>query len=74
VVWAVSTKTWNGEERPAILSAFAADNIDQPLYSSEEDSKRDRPSLATRFVIPVVARGRVYFGTRDEVEVYGLRK
>ena len=28
--------------------------------------------MATRFVIPVVADGRVYFGTRSEVEVYGL--
>ena len=74
VVWTVSTKTWNGAERPAILSAFAAENIEQLLYSSEQDSRRDRPSLATRFVVPVVANGRVYFGTRDEVEVYGLLK
>jgi hypothetical protein len=25
-------------------------------------------------VIPVVAKGRVYFGARGEVEVYGLLK
>jgi hypothetical protein len=30
--------------------------------------------LATRFVIPVVINGKVYFGTRSEVEVYGLLK
>jgi hypothetical protein len=31
-------------------------------------------SLATRFVVPVVVNGRVYFGTCNEVEVYGLLK
>ena len=29
---------------------------------------------ATRFVIPLVVNGRVYFGTRSEIEVYGLLK
>jgi hypothetical protein len=28
--------------------------------------------MATRFVIPVVVNGRVYFSARGEVEVYGL--
>ena len=32
----------------------------------------DRAAMATRFVIPVVVNGRVYFGARGEVEVYGL--
>jgi len=30
--------------------------------------------LATRFVIPIVVNGRVYFGARGEVEMYGLIK
>jgi hypothetical protein len=74
VVWAVATRTWNGPDRPAVLFAFAANDIAQPIYSSEQNSHRDRAALATRFVIPVVANGRVYFGTRSEVEVYGLLK
>jgi len=74
VVWAVATKTWNGAERPAVLYAFDANKIDQPIYTSEENSKRDRAALATRFVVPVVGNGGVYFGARGEVEVYGLLK
>jgi len=74
IVWAIATRTWNGKERPAILYAYDATNIANPIYSSEENATRDRASLATRFVIPVVVNGRVYFGTRDEVEVYGLLK
>jgi len=74
IVWCIATRTWNGRDRPAVLYAFDATNIAKPIYSSEDNVARDRPSLATRFVIPLVVNGRVYFGTRDEVEVYGLLK
>jgi hypothetical protein len=74
VVWAVATKTWNGADRPAIVYAFDANNINQPIYTSEQNGKRDRAALATRFVIPVVANGRVYIAARGEVDVYGLLK
>jgi len=54
--------------------AFDATRLGQPLYTSEQNSQRDRAALATRFVIPVVVNGRVYFAARGEVEVYGLLK
>jgi hypothetical protein len=72
IVWAIATKTWNGPDQPAVLYAFDATKINQPIYSSEQNSKRDRAAMATRFVIPVVVNGRVYFSARGEVEVYGL--
>ena len=74
IVWAVATKTWNGPDQPAVLYAFDANSIDQPIYTSEQNSRRDRAAMATRFVIPVVVNGRVYFGARGEVELYGLLK
>jgi hypothetical protein len=74
LVWAVSTKTWNGQDRPAVLYAFEANNIDEPIYSSEQNRARDRVGLATRFVFPVVVNGHVYIAARDEVDVYGLLK
>lgn len=74
IVWTVATKTWNGADRPAIVYAFDARNISQPIYTSEQNSKRDRAALATRFVVPVVANGRVYIAARGEVDVYGLLK
>jgi hypothetical protein len=48
--------------------------LGRPIYSSELNSQRDRAAFATRFVIPIVVNGRVYFATRGEVEVYGLLK
>jgi len=74
IVWAVATKTWDGPDQPAVLYAFDANAIDQPIYTSEQNSGRDRAAMATRFVIPVVVNGRVYFGARGEVELYGLLK
>jgi hypothetical protein len=75
IVWAIATKTWNGSNNtPAVLYAFDAAKLGDPIYTSEQNRARDRAALATRFVIPVVVNGRVYFGARGEVEVYGLLK
>ena len=75
IVWAVSTKVWSGPDtKAAILYAFDATRLGQPIYTSEQNGQRDRAAMAARFAIPVVVNGRVYFGTRSEVEVYGLLK
>ena len=74
IVWAIATRSWSGSDQPAVLYAFDAKNIAQPIYSASQNDRRDRAGLATRFVIPLVVNGRVYFGTENEVEVYGLLK
>ncbi len=75
IVWALTTKVWNGaDNRPAVLYAFDAMKLGAPIYTSEQNAARDRAANATRFVIPIVVNGRVYFATRGEVEVYGLLK
>jgi hypothetical protein len=74
IVWAVATKTWDGPDRPAVLYAFDANKIEQPIYTSEQNSGRDRAATATRFVVPIVVKGRVYLAARGEVDVYGLLK
>jgi hypothetical protein len=72
IVWVVETKTWNGSDRPAVLHAYDAANVARELYSSELNSSRDRAAPAVRFAIPTVVGGRVYIGTKGEVDVYGL--
>ena len=72
IVWIIGTKTWNGNDRPAVLHAYAAADVTKELYNTEENSARDRPGLALRFTIPTVVNGRVYIGTKSEVDVYGL--
>jgi outer membrane protein assembly factor BamB len=72
ITWAVATRVWDGADRPAVLYAFNAKNLEEPIYNSEQNSARDRAGLATRFVVPVVSNGRVYVAARGEVDVYGL--
>jgi hypothetical protein len=72
IVWAVATKTWNGPQKAAVLYAFDAVKLGAPIYTSLQNSQRDDAGLATRFVLPIVANGRVYFAARGEVDVYGL--
>jgi hypothetical protein len=72
IVWVIQARTWNGSDRPAVLHAYDATNVARELYNSEENSARDRPGKALRFTIPTVVNGRVYIGTKGEVDVYGL--
>lgn len=75
ILWAIATKTWNGADtKPAVLYAYDATKLGEPIYTSEQNAQRDRAAMATRFVIPLVVNGHVYFGTRSDVEVYGLLK
>jgi outer membrane protein assembly factor BamB len=74
VVWVASKKADGGRYRQAVLYAFDAAKIGQPIYSSETNDARDGAGMAARFVIPIVVNGRVYLGTRSEVDIYGLLK
>lgn len=72
IVWVIETKEWNGENRPSILHAYDAADMTREIYNSEMNSARDRAGLTLRFTMPTVANGRVYIGTKGEVNVYGL--
>ncbi len=72
IVWAIATYDWQRSGPPAILHAYDAADVRHELYSSEQNSARDRAGEALRFTIPLVANGRVYVGTRRELDVYGL--
>jgi hypothetical protein len=73
IVWTISTRSWEViPESLAVLHAYDAADVSRELYSSEQNSARDRAGISVRFTIPSVANGRVYVGTRGEVDVYGL--
>ena len=58
---------------PAVLSAYDALNLAVEYWnSSMAANNRDRAGNAVKFVPPTIANGKVYVGTRTEVDVYGL--
>jgi hypothetical protein len=69
IVWALSSVS--GSEQ--LLNAYDARDLGRLLYSSNQAANnRDRPDPPVKFVVPTIANGKVYFGTRDHLDVYGL--
>ena len=72
IVWVLSSKGWRSPDTYAVLYAYDAANVAHELYTSEQNSARDRAGLCLRFNIPTVVNGKVYVGAKKQVDVYGL--
>jgi hypothetical protein len=72
IVWVIASKGWRSPDRAAVLHAYDAANVARELYASDQNGGRDGAGKALRFAIPTVVNGRVYVGTKKEVDVYGL--
>ena len=68
ILWAVE----NGS--PAVLHAYAADNLAQELYNTNQAANgRDQFGAGNKFMVPAIANGKVYVGTPNGVAAFGLR-
>lgn len=81
IVWAVERPDAQGTSpgiKPAALFAYNANNLGQLLYSSAgvvtQRVLRDQGGCANKFAVPTIANGRVYVGTQNELDVFGLLK
>jgi hypothetical protein len=77
VLWAIDSSQYGVPSAfgsgPAVLHAYDATNLANELWnSSQAASNRDTAGNAVKFTVPTVANGKVYIGTRTEIDVYGL--
>lgn len=84
IVWAIERPEPIGAQPgygAAVLYAYDAENLYstgemQTLYNSAEalshNFYRDRGGCANKFAVPTIANGKVYVGTQNELDVFGL--
>ena len=70
ILWAIDSS--RSVTQAAILYAFDPSNVAHEYYNSTQAGSRDVAGVAVKFTVPTIANGKVYVGTRTEVDVYGL--
>jgi hypothetical protein len=67
IVWAIENTN------PAVLHAYAADDLTRELYNSNQASGgRDHFGSGNKFITPMIADGKVFAATTNSVAVFGL--
>jgi len=72
IIWALEyiKGDMEGYGGPAVLHALDASTAVE-LYNSNQAGTRDVPGNSLHFATPIVANGKVYLGTANELDVFG---
>jgi len=75
IVWAIQRRDALSIEpgtQPAALYAYDATNLGNMLYDSSANPARDQGGCGNKFAVPLVANGKVYVGTQNQLDVFGI--
>jgi hypothetical protein len=75
IIWDVDDSNYNNtgsSSGAAVLHAYDATNVANELYNSSQAGSRDTAGEALKFTVPTIANGRVFVGTSNELDIYGL--
>jgi hypothetical protein len=71
IVWAIDAGA-PPFTAPAVLHAYNALKPNQELYNSTQAGTRDAAGPGIKFSTPTIANGKVYVGTSNQLDIYGL--
>lgn len=63
---------WVSQGDLNVIHAFNPYDLTQEYYNTNQAGTRDVPATLTRFMSPIVVNGKLYVGTQNELDVYGL--
>jgi hypothetical protein len=64
---------WASENtNPAVLHAYNANTLVELYNTNQAANGRDHFGAGNKFIIPMIANGKVYVGTTNGVGVFGL--
>lgn len=79
IVWTIERRDINAAApgiHTALLYAYDATNVATMLYNSGQTKVdgqyRDQTGCGNKFAVPTIANGKVYVGTQNEIDVFGL--
>jgi hypothetical protein len=76
ILWAIERKDILSAlpgTHAAVLYAYDATNVTHVLYNSAQNKQlRDQGGCANKFQAPTIANGKVYVGTQNELDVFGV--
>src|SRR5262249_37806791 len=66
IAWALEVDDF-GQNGPAVLHAYDAENLQQQLYTSAQTGLRDQMGGAVKFTFPIVTNGKVFAGANGKL-------
>jgi hypothetical protein len=71
IMWALRVDNY-GQQGPAALMAFKAEDMSTEIYGSFAEGQRDQFGTSVKFTMPIVSNGHVYAPSNGFLSVFGL--
>jgi hypothetical protein len=75
ILWAIQNNGQSADNdtgAPGVLFAYEATNLGHELYNSSQAGNRDTLDFAVKFMVPLIANGKVFIVGQSQLTAFGL--